>query len=123
MSPRYRTGGVALRIALREHDSFRWGLSMRVNSRSKPRRACLKLVGDDEVLAFADGHDDAIVGVANRDGVTVVVYDARLILDVLQTRDGMERDEAQEFFEFNIAGAWIGEQTPIFLRRIGGSQS
>ena len=92
---------------------------MRVNSRSKPRRACLKLVGDDEVLAFADGHDDAIVGVADREGVTVVVYDARLILDALRTRDGMDRDEAQEFFEFNIAGAWIGEQTPIFLRRIG----
>ena len=96
---------------------------MRVNSRSKPRRACLKLVGDDEVLAFADGHDDAIVGVADREGVTVVVYDARLILDALRTRDGMDRDEAQEFFEFNIAGAWIGEQTPIFLRRIGGHPS
>ncbi len=94
---------------------------MRVNFRSKPRRACLKLVGDDEVLAFADGHDDAIVGVADREGVPVVVYDARLILDALQTRDGMDRDEAQEFFEFNIAGAWIGEQTPIFLRRIGGN--
>ena len=119
MSPSRRTGGVALRLALREHDGFCWGLSMRVNSRSKPRRACLKLVGDDEVLAFADGHDDAIVGVADREGVTVVVYDARLILDALRTRDGMERDEAQEFFEFNIAGAWIGEQTPIFLRRIG----
>ena len=92
---------------------------MRVNARSKHRRACLKLVGDDEVLAFADGHDDAIVGVADREGVTVVVYDARLILDALRTRDGMDRDEAQEFFEFNIAGAWIGEQTPIFLRRIG----
>ncbi len=92
---------------------------MRVNARSKPRRACLKLVGDDEVLAFADGHDDAIVGVADREGVTVVVYDARLIVDMLRTRDGMDRDEAQEFFEFNIAGAWIGELTPIFLRRIG----
>ena len=92
---------------------------MRVNARSKPRRACLKLVGADEVLAFADGHDDAIVGVADREGVTVVVYDARLIVDMLRTRDGMDRDEAQEFFEFNIARAWIGEQTPIFLRRIG----
>ena len=123
MSPSRRTGGLALRLALREHDGFRWGLPMRVNSRSKPRRACLKLVGDDEVLAFADGHDDAIVGVADREGVTVVVYDARLILDALRTRDGMDRDEAQEFFEFNIAGAWIGEQTPIFLRRIGGHPS
>lgn len=46
---------------------------MRVNSSSKPRRACLKLVGDDEVLVFADGHDDAIVGVADREGVLSVV--------------------------------------------------
>jgi hypothetical protein len=29
------------------------------------------------------------------------------------------RDEAEEFFDFNIAGAWMGEQTPIILRRIG----
>jgi hypothetical protein len=48
------------------------------------------------------------------------VFYARLILEALRTRDGMESDEAQEFFEFNIAGAWIGEQTPIFLRRLGG---
>ena len=96
---------------------------MRSNSRSKPQRACLKLVGDDEVLAFADGHDDAIVGVADREGVLVVVYDAQLILEALRNRDGMESDEAQEFFEFNIAGAWIGEQTPIFLRRIPKSKN
>lgn len=91
---------------------------MRSTSRTNPRRACLKLVGDDELLVFADGHDDAIVGVADREGVPVVVYDAKLVLDVLRNRDGMNSDEAHEFFEFNIAGAWIGEQTPIFLRRI-----
>ena len=84
-----------------------------------PRQACLDLVGDDASLLFADGYDDAILGIAERDGVPLVIYDVRKILQVLRSRDHMAREEAEEFFEFNIAGAWIGEQTPIFLRRIG----
>ena len=32
-------------------------------------------------------------------------------------RDGMTHDEATEFFEFNVVGSWVGEETPIFLRQ------
>jgi hypothetical protein len=71
------------------------------------------------VLLFADGHDDAILGIAERDGIQIVVYDTAKIIRLLRTRDRMSRDEAEEFFEYNIAGTWIGEQTPLFLRRIG----
>ena len=31
------------------------------------------------------------------------------------TRDGMSNDEAIEFFEFNIEGAWMGDTTPLFM--------
>jgi hypothetical protein len=27
----------------------------------------------------------------------------------------MTEEEAEEYFEFNTAGAWIGSQTPIFM--------
>ena len=27
----------------------------------------------------------------------------------------MPYEEAVEYFEFNVAGAWVGEQTPIFV--------
>jgi hypothetical protein len=30
-------------------------------------------------------------------------------------RDGMERDEAEEFFDFNIEGAYVGPETPVFI--------
>jgi hypothetical protein len=82
------------------------------------RQACLDLIGEDETLLFADGHDDAILGVTERDGLTLVVYDVRKLIHLLRTRDGMSSEEAEEFFDYNIAGSWQGEQTPIFVRRI-----
>lgn len=84
-----------------------------------PRQACLELIGDDALLMFADGHDDAILGIVEHDGVPLVVYDTAKIIRLLRTRDRMSRDEAEEFFEYNIVSARMGEQTPLFLRRIG----
>lgn len=91
---------------------------MPASSSSTRRQACIDLVGDDDALLFADGHDDAILGIAERDGVSVVVYDVRKLIHLLRTSDGMSSEEAWEFFEYNIAGAWMGERTPIFVRRI-----
>lgn len=31
------------------------------------------------------------------------------------TRDGMTEEEAQEWYEFNILGAYCGEGMPVFL--------
>jgi hypothetical protein len=31
-------------------------------------------------------------------------------------RDGMSWEEAQEFFDFNIKGAWVGPNTPVFVQ-------
>jgi hypothetical protein len=63
--------------------------------------------------------DSAILGVAERIGMSpIVAYDTAKILDILCERDGMEGDEAVEYFEFNIAGAYVGERTPIFITHI-----
>jgi len=60
--------------------------------------------------------DEAIVGVADRIGMpTVVVYDTTKLIDILCERDGMDREEATEFYEFNIVGAYVGERTPMFI--------
>ncbi len=83
------------------------------------RLRCLELADESAELLFADGYDDAILGIVERDGVPLVVYDTARIIKLLRTRDRMSRDEAEEFFEYNVAGAWMGEQTPLFLRRIG----
>jgi len=63
--------------------------------------------------------DAAILGVAERIGMSpIVAYDTAKIIDILCERDGMEGDEAAEFFEFNIAGAYVGDRTPIFIAQI-----
>jgi hypothetical protein len=65
---------------------------------------------------FADGFDDALVGVARRCGQpTLAVYDYERGVDVLMRRDGMDYEEAVEWMEFNVVGAWVGEHTPIWL--------
>jgi hypothetical protein len=92
---------------------------MAAKQRPNPRQALQDLLGDETQLLFADGHDDAIVGFSERDSVVLVVYDVRNILRLLRVRDGMSRVEAQEFFDFNIAGSWVGEQTPVWLFRAG----
>jgi hypothetical protein len=67
---------------------------------------------------LADGYEDAIIGVAERCSQPIlVVYDAEKCIQILVDRDGMEPDEAREFFEFNTLGAWGGEGTPVFLWR------
>ena len=69
---------------------------------------------DHEGLLFADGFDEAIIGVAERIGMEpVVAYDVNKIIEIL-ARD-MTEDEAVEFFEFNILGAYMGERTPVFI--------
>ena len=63
--------------------------------------------------------DAAIVGVADRIGMeTVVVYDTSKVIDILCERDGMDREQATEFYEYNIIGAYVGERTPMFITLI-----
>ena len=81
------------------------------------RKCCIELA-PDEPLVFADGYDEAILGIAWREGAPVVAYSTDTILATLCRCERMERDEAQEFFDFNILGAWVGEQTPFFVQLI-----
>jgi len=67
-----------------------------------------------EGLLFADGFDEAIIGVAERIGMEpVVAYDTNKIIEILSRE--MTEDEAVEYFEFNILGAYMGERTPVFV--------
>jgi hypothetical protein len=35
------------------------------------------------------------------------------------TDDGMSQEEAEEYFSFNVEGAWVGENTPLFATLSG----
>tara|TARA_R110000823_G_scaffold189138_1_gene321028 strand:- start:144 stop:383 length:240 start_codon:yes stop_codon:yes gene_type:complete len=67
----------------------------------------------------ADGFNDAIIGVGSRCGKDdILVYDNDKIISILMKKDGMTFEEALEYFHFNILGSWVGEGTPMFLRKI-----
>jgi hypothetical protein len=64
----------------------------------------------------ANGFDEAVLGIGRRCGQEdILVYDFEKCVDVLVKRKGMTDEEAIEFLEFNTVGAWVGEQTPLFL--------
>jgi len=65
----------------------------------------------------ADGFDDAMVGYTVPCGgrKALAVYDYELCVGVLVKRDGMSEEEAVEYMDFNVVGAYVGESTPLFL--------
>jgi hypothetical protein len=61
----------------------------------------------------ADGFDEAIIGQEYNDGR--YVYSIERILEILMLRDDMTMDDAMDYFSFNIAGAYVGEMTPLYI--------
>jgi hypothetical protein len=72
----------------------------------------------DRGLVLANGFEQAFLGLMSRVGEEdVACYDLEAVLASYQ-RDGMTRDEAVEFFEVNVLGAWVGPRTPCFLTKM-----
>tara|TARA_B100001094_G_scaffold282126_1_gene294026 strand:- start:658 stop:957 length:300 start_codon:yes stop_codon:yes gene_type:complete len=70
---------------------------------------------DELTLMVMDGYDDCIIGVVERFGQSpIVCYDKVKIIQKLES-DGMDNEEAEEFFRFNQLGAGMGDLTPCFL--------
>jgi hypothetical protein len=68
-------------------------------------------------LLVMDGLDEAIIGLGEQSGGTrAVVYDYEKIIECLMGQ-GMTREVAIEFADFNIVDAHVGEATPIILYR------
>lgn len=70
---------------------------------------------EEDGLIILDGLDEAFVGVGYIFHKAYVCYDKAKIIEILMDRDCMTYAEAIEFFEFNIAGLYAGEKTPIIL--------
>ena len=63
--------------------------------------------------------DNAIIGTTmtyqEGERVPVFVYSGDKIISILMERDGMEWDDAMDFVDFNIEGAYTGKDTPLIL--------
>ena len=73
-------------------------------------------MADDELLTMdpKEQFDPCILGVAQRFNSRFVVYDRACVIAKLMG-DGMDEEGAEEYFEFNVLGAWVGEFTPAYL--------
>ena len=68
-----------------------------------------------DVVVYPSGFENCIVGIAEKyDGPPVAVLDIEKMLATLEEQ-GMNHDEALEYFEFNILGAYVGEATPVYM--------
>ena len=63
---------------------------------------------------LADGFEDALVGYVQQFNKTLALYSYERCVNILMRRDGMNREDAEEFLSFNTLGAWVGEGTPCF---------
>ena len=71
---------------------------------------------DLDKILLADGFEDAFLGVVESFGtVPKACYDYDKCLEVLVSRDSMSWEEAQEYIEFNVTQAYVGEHTPAFI--------
>lgn len=80
---------------------------------SKPdiRNQLVERTGDDNLL-FADGFDDAIIGVTSTTPLRVVYSQAKMIR--ILSKD-MTKDEAIEHLGYNVFDADVGERTPLYI--------
>ena len=76
------------------------------------------LAEENPEALLLDGFEQAFIGIARRCGQpAIAAYDRDRCIGILVDRDGMSYDEAEEFFEFNVQGAWVGPHTPVILER------
>ena len=74
--------------------------------------------GNDPGLVTADGFDDCVVGIVESCGApNRICYDREKIVRTLMKRDKMSHEDEDQFCSFNITGAYVGKNTPVFLTR------
>ena len=70
----------------------------------------------NEDALILEGFDEAIIGLAERINLgPVVAYDVNKICEILMNKHNMSYEEAIEYFNFNIIGAWMGDFTPVYI--------
>ena len=67
---------------------------------------------EDEQFLRADGFDDAVIGVD--ESSMRLIYSTTKCIEILMLQSEMLLDEAIEYFDFNVRGAYMGEKTPIW---------
>lgn len=70
---------------------------------------------EDETV-YCDYFASAFIGIGQQFNKELAVYDLEKCIDVLVS-DGMTYEDACEYMDFNVLGAWVGDHTPVFVRQ------
>ena len=84
----------------------------------------------NEAALLADGFEDAFLGMCEVFGrPPLATYDRDKCIEIIiessessGLTDEEAYDEAEEFFEFNVAGSWVGDNTPVYLTLHGDDE-
>ena len=79
----------------------------------KIKRILKENLSEEETVLLADEFENAFIGIGRQFGKPMAVYDRKKCIKILM--EDMSYEEAEEYFGFNVEGAWVGEQTPVFL--------
>jgi len=74
-----------------------------------------KLAEYDPEMLLADGFEEALIGYIEQNGRVVAAYDRETCIKILMHRDEMSWEDAEEYFDVNVAGSYMGDKSPAFL--------
>jgi hypothetical protein len=69
----------------------------------------------DPNTLYADGFEDALIGLGWQHTKLIAIYDYDKCVEILILREDMTHEEAIEWMEYNVVGSYVGEYTPIFM--------
>ena len=77
----------------------------------------------DKRLVKANGLEEAIIGVGSRMNMPdVLIYSYNKCVKIFMEKEGWTHEEAIEWMDYNVVGAWVGDTTPIFVHEIPSDQ-
>jgi|TARA_S200002703_G_C3755026_1_gene232315 hypothetical protein len=70
-------------------------------------------------MRLADSFEDAFVGttISAFGRKQVAIYDYDKCILILMHDNHMTEDDAIEYFDYNVIGSWVGEDTPIYINQ------
>ena len=64
---------------------------------------------------FADGFEDAIIGIDTSDEPYRIVYCKTKMIEILMEGDDLSEEDAIDYLGFNTWCAYVGDGTPIYI--------
>ena len=93
---------------------------------SKGKRILEVLTNENPDAIVYEDMDDALIGIYRGDLArqdmqdnSIAVYSYVKVIETYIKRDGMSEEVAVEFYDFNVAGGYIGEYQPIIVDDTG----